>query len=134
MSDIAEQGRRIAEGFKKEYKGELYLVNAFSKVEDTLRHLDLPQEIGKGLEKRVVQLMGMDDLGGGKVKTTDTSYVVGMAAGAGTLYAITRNSVYALKGPEVFPIINEHPFLQALWEELKNCITAKEHEVMLTEK
>ena len=117
---------KLIEG--RPYRGKLQLEMAFD-----MRHgRDEGDEKGiSNLKEGVaVGLWGplVEDANGEPLVDRDcrTSYVVGLTAHMGQLYAITRNSVYQIVGDNAPAIVNED-LLRPLWEGLKARIVSGEH-------
>lgn len=109
------------------YRGKLQLEMAFD-----MRHGRMDGD-EKGIsnikEGTAVGLWGLliEDAYGNPLVDHDcrTSYVVGLTAHMGQLYAITRNSVYQIVGDNAPAIVNED-LLRPLWEGLKARIESGE--------
>lgn len=99
------------------YRGKLDLEVAY----------DVKTDIDTLNEREALYLWGylVEDAKGEPVTGKDvrTSYVVGLAANEGKLYAITRNSAYMLVGDQV-PKITTTGLLKPMWDELKQRIIA----------
>lgn len=103
--------------FGKKFGGDLLLEEAWavgrkdSLIPKLEEELNLPDDI--------IRLGGLVSYKGSPQQPAVTSYVLGLGIYEGTLFVITKGSVYRLVG-EFYPdVIKGQPHLNKLWEDLK---------------
>lgn len=105
--------KSVKNRFGKPFGGDLILEAAYSVGKEEALHPQL-KSLEDILPKDIVRLVGRIDK-----ESVKTSFVVGLAAKSGYLYAITTEKVYRLTGSFYPEIIKDNPSLNAMWEDLK---------------